>query len=82
MRVSVDIHRHDFATVVFTPSLVERLIGKRSREHCVFWNGRAWSWLTGAVVEDLRVLRAIERALVERIKARIARAAQATAPPS
>ncbi len=75
MRVAIDLHRRDFATVVYTPSPIDRFIGRRSREHCAFFNGRVWCWLTGAEIRDLRVLRALTEALRDLIVAR------ATAPP-
>lgn len=74
-RITVELHRRDHATVITTPSLVERLIGRRSTERCAFLVGGRWCWLSGE-----RVTGRAERLLVDAHRDLIV--ARATAPPS
>ncbi len=79
MRVTVELHTRDYATVYFTPSFVERLFFRRSRERAGLYDGAVWRWVGGRDIVDVRVLRALAEALRDRIVTSLVR--RATAPP-
>ncbi len=78
MRVSVELHTRDYATVHYAPSLLDRLLLRRSRERAAVYDGLLWRWVGGHMVDDPVVLRSLIDALRDRIVARLVRA---TAPP-
>lgn len=76
MKVSVELHRARFATVIWTPSLAERAIGKRQQQRCAELVGATWRWTDGSDIDETRVQRALDNARRDLI------VAKATAPPS
>lgn len=74
MRSHVDLHSSRYATVHFTPSLVDRLLLRRSYERGAELVGGRWCWIGGGWVGAI-----VERALVEAYRDQIV--ARATAPP-
>jgi len=85
MNISVELHRADQATVIFTPTLVERLIGRRSQERCAFRTyavrgGNSWRWLNGDPVGP-RIARKLDAAHRDLLVQR-ASASSGVAPPN
>ncbi len=81
MRIVVEFYRADYASVMFVPSIVERILGKRTEErHALRGAGALWQWdAAGQFVGD-RVQRALERAWCR--AGRPSSVVKATAPPS